>query len=87
MIKELKHVIFILVISLFIFFTLNYYFSDNNKKNSYRSLNEIDEKITDYSKQLFLLVNDTNRVVQYVEKKKNIKKKNYNFWKLINDTK
>jgi len=86
MIKELKHVIFILVISLFIFFTLNYYFSDNNKKNSYRSLNEIDEKITDYSKQLFLLVNDTNRVVQYVEKKKNIKKKNYNFWKLINDT-
>ena len=75
MIKELKHVIFILVISLFIFFTLNYYFSDNNKKNSYRSLNEIDEKITDYSKQLFLLVNDTNRVVQYVEKKKILKKK------------
>ena len=87
MIKELKHVIFILVISLFIFLTLNYYFSDKNKKNSYRSFNEIDEKITDYSKQLFLLVNDTYRVVEYVEKKKNIKKKNYNFWKLINDTK
>jgi hypothetical protein len=86
MIKELKYVIFMLVISLFIFFTLNYYFSDNNKKNSYRSFNEIDEKITDYSKQLFLLVNDTNRVVEYVEKTKNIKKKNYNFWKLISDT-
>ena len=86
MIKELKYVIFMLVISLFIFFTLNYYFSYNNKKNSYRSFNEIDEKITDYSKQLFLLVNDTNRVVEYVEKTKNIKKKNYNFWKLISDT-
>ena len=74
-----------LVISLFIFFTLNYYFSDNNKKNSYRSFNEIDEKITDYSKQLFLLVNDTNRVVEYVEKTIEKNKKNYNFWELINN--
>jgi hypothetical protein len=86
MIKELKHLFYILTISLFVFFTLKYYFSDNNKKNSYRSYQQIDKKLFNYSKKLFLLKNDTKHVVEYVEKTKDNKKKNYNFWKLINDT-
>ena len=39
MLKEIKYLIFALIIFLFIFFTVKYYFSDNNKKKSYRSLN------------------------------------------------
>jgi hypothetical protein len=81
MIKELKYFFFIIIIFLFFFFTIKYYFSDFNKKNSYRSLKEIDNKIISYSENLILLNNDTNNIVQYVTQ--NIKKKKiYNFWKL-----
>jgi hypothetical protein len=83
MIKELKYLFFIIVISIFVFLTLKYYFSDINKRNSYRSLKEINEKIFYYSKNLFLLKSDTDNIVEYVERTSKNKKKNYNFWKLI----
>ena len=85
MLKELKYLFFILVISLFFFLSFKYYFSDNNKKNTYRSFKEADEKIATYSKKLVLLNNDTNDVVEYVEKRIDKNKKSYNFWKLINN--
>ena len=85
MIKELKYLFFILVISFFTFITLNHYFSDINKKNSYRSLMDADEKILIFSKNLFVLVNDTKDVVEFIEKTIDKNKKNYNFWKLINN--
>ena len=83
MIKELKYLFFILTISLFIFFNLKYYFSDSNKKITYRSLKKIDEKILNFSQNLILLENNTNDIVIYTEKTQDNKKKNYNFWKLI----
>jgi len=83
MIKELKFFFYILVIILTFFLTLNYYFSDDNRKKSYRSLKKIDEIIIKYSKNLILLNNDTNEIVEYVEKSTDKDKKNYNFWKLI----
>ena len=70
---------------MFFFLSLKHYFSDDNKKNSYRSLKNMDEKIYNYSKNLILLKNDTNDIVEYVEKTINKNKKNYNFWKLINN--
>ena len=83
MIKELKYLFFIVTIFVFIFLTLKYYFSDDNKKNSYRSLNQNSIRIIDYSKKLILLKSDTNNIVEYVEKTIDKNKKNYNFWKLI----
>ena len=83
MIKELKYLFFVFIISLFIFFTLNYYFSETNKRNSYRSLIENDKKILNFSIKLTLLENNTNNIVEYIEKETNKNKKNYNFWKLI----
>ena len=83
MIKELKYLFFIVTIFVFIFLTLKYYFSDDNKKNSYRSLSQNSNKVIDYSKKLILLKNDTNNIVEYVEKTIDKNKKNYNFWKLI----
>tara|TARA_B110000967_G_C18840625_1_gene539183 strand:- start:191 stop:457 length:267 start_codon:yes stop_codon:yes gene_type:complete len=85
MVKELKYLFYILIIFLSLFLTLRYYFSDNNKKNSYRSLKNIDEKIIDYSQNLILLTSDTSNVVEYVEKTIDKNKKNYNFWKLISN--
>jgi hypothetical protein len=82
MFKELKYFFFISVIFLFIFLTLKYYFSDLNKKNSYRSLNSINSKIISYSQNLILLSNNTNDVVEYAEQTINKNKKIYNFWNL-----
>ena len=82
MFKELKYFFFISVIFLFIFLTLKYYFSDLNKKNSYRSLKSINSKIISYSQNLVLLSNNTNDVVEYAEQTINKNKKIYNFWNL-----
>ena len=85
MIKELKYLLYLLVITLFFFFSLKYYFSHDNKKNSYRSYKQVDEKITMYSQNIILLKSDTIDIVEYVEKTIDKNKKNYNFWKLINN--
>ena len=85
MIKELKYLLFISIIFLFIFINLNYYFSDNNKRKSYRSLKENNKKIKNFSQKLILLESDTNNIVEYVKKNKIKNKKDYNFWKLINN--
>ena len=85
MLKELKYLLYSFVILLFFFLSLKYYFSDDNKKNSYRSYKQVDEKITMYSQNIILLKSDTVDIVEYVEKTINKNKKNYNFWKLINN--
>ena len=85
MLKELKYLLFLFIILLFLFLSIRYYFSDDNKKNSYRSLELMDKRISNYSQNLILLENDTSNIVEYVEKTINKNKKNYNFWKLINN--
>ena len=85
MIKELKYFLFIFVITLIFFLSLKYYFSDDNKRNYYRSYKQMDKKIIKYAQNLTLLKNDTSDIVEYVEKTIDRNKKNYNFWKLIND--
>ena len=83
MLKEIKYFIFIVIISLFLFFTGKYYFSDENIKNSYRSHKNINEKVKIYSKKLPLLKNDTENIIEYVKQIEKKKKKKFNFWKLL----
>ena len=85
MIKELKYFLYVITIIGFIFFILNYYFSDENKKNSYRSNKVFDNKIIKYSKTLQILESDTENIVEYVENNFNKDKKKYKFWELIID--
>ena len=85
MIKELKYFLYVITIIGFFFFILNYYFSDENKKNSYRSTKVFDSKIVKYSKTLQSLESDTDNIVEYVENTFNKDKKKYKFWELIID--
>jgi len=86
MIKELKYVIYLFVIFFFIFFTVKYYFSDENKKKSYRSFQSIDEKNAAFASNLSTLESDTENIIEYVENNVGQNKKTYHFWKLlIND--
>ena len=83
MIKEIKYLLFTLIIILFIFFSGKYYFSETNKKNSYRSLNTIDQKIDIFAEKLPVLEDDTKNIIEYVEQSNKKKKKKFNFWKLL----
>jgi|TARA_A100001011_G_scaffold346617_1_gene383143 hypothetical protein len=83
MFKEIKYLIFIFIICLFLFLISRYYFSDANKKNSYRSLKNIDEKINTYVEKLPILEDDTKNIIEYVEQSNNKKKKKFNFWNLL----
>ena len=83
MLKELKYFFFILIIFIFIFFIGRYYFSDQNKKNIYRSINNMDQNIEKLSENLHILKADTNNIIEYVENDKNKEKKKYYFWELL----
>ena len=85
MIKELKYFLYVITIIGFIFFILNYYFSYENKKNSYRSTKVFDEKIVKHIKTLQILESDTKNIVEYVANTFIKDKKKYKFWELIID--
>ena len=76
MFKEIKYLIFISIICLFIFLISRYYFSDTNKKNSYRSLNNINEKIDTYAEKLPVLKDDTKNIIDLLNIKFNITTQN-----------
>ena len=52
MLKEIKYLLFLLIIGIFLFITVRYYFSDTHKKKSFRSMNTIEEKINIYADNL-----------------------------------
>ena len=85
MIKELKYAIYLFVIFFFIFFTVKYYFSDENKKKSYRSFQLIDKKNAAFASNLSILESDTENIIEYVENNVGQNKKTYHFWKLLID--
>ena len=87
MIKELKYFLYVVTILGFIIFVVTYYFSDKNKKNSYRSTKLYDNKIIEYNDDLIVLENDTENIIEYVENNLNIDKKKYKFWELLNNDK
>ena len=85
MLKELKYFFYVFVVLGFLAFTVKYYFSDKNKKLSYRSIDLFDEKITNYSNNLVNLKSDTNNIIEYSENNLNKNKKKYKFWELFFD--
>ncbi len=83
MLKEIKYLVFIVIIGLFIFFTGKFYFSDENIKKSYRSYKNIDENIKAYSQDLPILEDNTQNIIEYIKQTNNKKKKKFNFWNLL----
>jgi len=85
--KELKFFFYVATILGFLIFVGSYYFSDNNKKNSYRSTKLYDSKIIEYNNELLILESDTEDIIEYVENNLNKDKKKYKFWELFNNDK
>ena len=85
MIKELKYFLFVLTIFIFFFFIGKYYFSDQNKKNSHRSINKLEQQIDKFTDNLVILKNDTKNIIEYMENDNNKEKKKYYFWELLSN--
>ena len=86
--KELKYFFYVVSVLGFLIFIGSYYFSDKNKKNSYRSTKLYENKITNFNKNLITLESDTNEIIEYAENNLNQNEKKYKFWDLlINDKK
>tara|TARA_B100001175_G_scaffold278912_1_gene255792 strand:- start:886 stop:1146 length:261 start_codon:yes stop_codon:yes gene_type:complete len=83
MLKELKYLLHLLTVFIFFFILLKFYLSDSYEKKLYRSLNNFDEVIKNFSQNLPLLENDTQNVIEYVDNNTDKSKKKYKFWKLI----
>ena len=81
--KELKYLLYTVTILGFIIFTGSYYFSERNKKLSYRSTKLYDENILKYSNNLIILESNTENIIEYVENTQNENKKKYKFWELL----
>jgi hypothetical protein len=83
MFKELRYFFYILIIITFTFFNVKYYFSDKNKMNSYRTFVLIKEKDINSYKNLPILKNDTNKIIENIEKNFLQNKKKYKFLELL----
>ena len=81
--KELKYFLYVATLFGFIIFIFNFYFSDKNKKNFYRSVNLYDKEMLEYSNNLETLKSDTENTIEYVENTLNKDKKKYKFWELL----
>ena len=83
MFKEIKYLFFVIIIFFFVFLTVRFYFSDENFKKSYRSISQLDEKIKESEKDLIMLNNNTDNIIEFVEYKNDKKIKKFSFWELI----
>ncbi len=85
--KELKYLLYIMTIFGFLIFVSTYYFSDKNKKNSYRSIKLYQETIINHYNILKNLKSDTENIIVQVENDLNKDKKKYKFWELLTNVK
>ncbi len=83
MIKELKYVLYLFLIFIFIFFSLRYYISDEYKKKTFRSIKLIDELNYSANDGITILNSDTDNIIEYVDRNINDNKKEYKFWELL----
>ena len=85
--RELKYFFYVVTILGFLIFVVDYYFSDKNEKNFYRSTMLYDSKIIKYINGLINLESDTDNIIEYVDNNLNKNKKKYKFWDLLNNDK
>ena len=84
MIKEVKYLVYLLIIFFSIFFVIKFYLSESNFKRSNKVIlqhrNELDNKFNN----LPIIKNDTNNIIVYTNEVEDIKnKKSRNFWDLL----
>ena len=84
MIKNILSVLVFLFSIFFLYFVVNIYFSDNQQTKINKNRKTILKKIINNTKGLPILLNDTNKVIEFNSDFNNEnKKKERNFWRLF----
>ena len=86
MIKEIKYLFYLVVLSIFIFLVINYYFSDYYEKKSNRKISNFLDNFNSKNIDLPLIKSDTKNIIEYkINSDQMINTKQRKFWDLINE--
>jgi hypothetical protein len=84
MIKEIKYLFYLVVLSIFIFLVINYYFSDYYEKKSNRKISNFLNNFNSKNIDLPLIKSDTKNIIEYkINSDQMINTKQRKFWDLI----
>ena len=65
MIKEIKYLFYLVVLSIFIFLVINYYFSDYYEKKSNRKISNFLDNFNSKNIDLPIIKSDTKNIIEY----------------------
>ena len=84
MIKEIKYLFYLVVLSIFIFLVINYYFSDYYEKKNNRKISNFLDNFNSKNIDLPLIKSDTKNIIEYkINSDQMINIKQRKFWDLI----
>ena len=84
MIKEIKYLFYLVVLSVFIYVVANYYFSDYYEKKSYIKISNFLDNLNSKNIDLPLIKSDTKNIIEYkINSDQMINTKQRKFWDLI----
>ena len=84
MIKEIRYLFYLVVLSIFIFLVINYYFSDYYEKQSNRKISNFLDNFNSKNIDLPLIKSDTKNIIEYkINSDQMINTKQRKFWDLI----
>ena len=84
MIKEIRYLFYLVVLSIFIFLVINYYFSDYYEKKSNRKISNFLDNFNSKNFDLPLIKSDTKNIIEYkINSDQMINTKQRKFWDLI----
>ena len=84
MIKEIRYLFYLVVLSIFIFLVINYYFSDYYEKKSNRKISNFLDNFNSKNIDLPLIKSDTKNIIEYkINSEQMINTKQRKFWELI----
>ena len=84
MVKEIRYLFYLVVLSIFIFLVINYYFSDYYEKKSNRKISNFLDNFNSKNIDLPLIKSDTKNIIEYkINSDHMINTKQRKFWDLI----
>ena len=84
MVKEIRYLFYLVVLSIFIFLVVNYYFSDYYEKKSNRKISNFLDNFNSKNIDLPLIKSDTKNIIEYkINSDQMINTKQRKFWDLI----
>lgn len=83
MFREIKYLLYIITIFIFIFFIIRFYLSETYEKKFFKSYNLVEKENSFKISDLVILEDDTKNIIEYTDIDTNEEKNKYKFWKLL----